>query len=102
MATHSSILAWEIAWTEEHGGAQSMGWQRVAHDLVTNNVTLCFPEGSAALEALESTCSVGDTRDEHWNPVLGRSPGEGDGNRCTPVFLPENIHGQRSLAGYSP
>ena len=32
MATHSSILAWEIPWTEEPGGLQSMGLQRVAHD----------------------------------------------------------------------
>ena len=29
MATHSSILAWKIPWTEELGGSQSMGWQRV-------------------------------------------------------------------------
>ena len=29
MATHSRILAWEIPWTEEPGGLQSMGWQRV-------------------------------------------------------------------------
>ena len=35
MATLSSILAWEIPWTEEPGGLQSMGWQRVGHDLVT-------------------------------------------------------------------
>ena len=33
MATHSSILAWRIPWTEEPGGLQSMGSQRVAHDL---------------------------------------------------------------------
>ena len=32
MATHSSILAWRIPWTEEPGGLQSMGWQRVGHD----------------------------------------------------------------------
>ena len=31
-ATHSSILAWKIPWTEEPGGLQSMGWQRVRHD----------------------------------------------------------------------
>ena len=31
-ATHSSILAWRIPWTEEPGGLQSMGWQRVRHD----------------------------------------------------------------------
>ena len=35
MATHSSILAWESSWTEEPGGLQSMGSQRVGHDLVT-------------------------------------------------------------------
>ena len=33
MATHSSILAWEIPWTEEPGGLQSMGSQRVGHNL---------------------------------------------------------------------
>ena len=31
MATHSSILAWEIPWTEEPGGLQSMGLQKVGH-----------------------------------------------------------------------
>ena len=35
MATHSSILAWEIPWTEEPGGLQSMGSQTVRCDLVT-------------------------------------------------------------------
>ena len=35
MATHSRILAWEIPWTEESGGLQSMGSQRVGHDLAT-------------------------------------------------------------------
>ena len=33
MATHSSILVWEIPWTEEPGGLQSVGSQRVGHDL---------------------------------------------------------------------
>ena len=32
MAIHSSILAWEIPWTEKPGGLQSMGSQRVGHD----------------------------------------------------------------------
>ena len=35
MATHSSILAWEIPRTEASGGLQSIGWQRVGHDLAT-------------------------------------------------------------------
>ena len=32
MATHSNILAWEIPWTEEPGGLQSMGSQTVGHN----------------------------------------------------------------------
>ena len=32
MVTHSSILAWKISWTQEPGGLQSMGLQRVGHD----------------------------------------------------------------------
>ena len=32
MATHSSILAWKIPWTEEPGGLQSKGSQKVGHD----------------------------------------------------------------------
>ena len=35
MATRSSILAWEIPWTEEPGGLQSMGSQRIRHVLVS-------------------------------------------------------------------
>ena len=39
MVTHSSILAWEIPWTEEPGGLQSMGSQWVRQDLVTKQQT---------------------------------------------------------------
>ena len=35
MATHSSIPTWKIAWTEDAGGLQSMGWQRLGHNWVT-------------------------------------------------------------------
>ena len=35
MATHSSILGWEIPWTEEPGRVQSMGSQTVGHDSAT-------------------------------------------------------------------
>ena len=38
MSTHSSILAWEISWTEEPGGLQSMGLQKVSHDLMPEHV----------------------------------------------------------------
>ena len=53
-ATHSSILAWEIPWTEEPGGLQSMDAQRVGHDLVIEHMheryyfcktkNMCLPE----------------------------------------------------------
>ena len=35
MATHSSISAWDTPWTEEPGGLQTMGLQRVGHDSAT-------------------------------------------------------------------
>ena len=49
MATHSSTLAREIPWMEEPGGLQSMGSQRVRHDLVTqqqyNRITMLYKGG---------------------------------------------------------
>ena len=40
MTTHSSILAWKLPWTEGPGGLQSMGSQRVRHDLATKQQQL--------------------------------------------------------------
>ena len=40
MATHSSMLAWKIPWTEEPRGLQFRGSQRVGHDLVTKQQLL--------------------------------------------------------------
>ena len=40
MATHSSILAWEIPWTEEAGRLQSVGLKRGRHDLATSSSPL--------------------------------------------------------------
>ena len=67
MASHSSILAWKIPWTEEPGGLQSMGSQRVRHILSTKQqhqpenhgsecVSLFYP-----LQRLTATCSPGIT-----------------------------------------
>ena len=42
MATHSSILAWRTPWTEEPGGPQSIGLQRVRHNRVTNICCVYF------------------------------------------------------------
>ena len=56
MATHSSILAWEIPQTEEPSGLQSMGSQRVKHDLATKqqqhySVELPIPSYPQSTEA---------------------------------------------------
>ena len=45
---------------------------------------------------------AGVTGDAGLIPGFGKSPGEGYGNPPSPVFLPGESHGQRSLAGYSP
>ena len=42
MVTHSSILAWRIPWTEEPDRLQSMGSQRVRHNLVTEYTQCTF------------------------------------------------------------
>ena len=50
MATHSSILAWRIPWTEEPGSLQSMGSQRVdMTEQLTLSLSFQFLEGDAAL-----------------------------------------------------
>ena len=53
MATHSSILAARIKWTEEPGGLQSMGLQRVGHDWASEKEALSFFKGNY-------TCSFHD------------------------------------------
>ena len=63
MATHSSILDWEIPWTEEAGGPQSMGSQRVRHNLVTRTTTR-----TTSLKALSPQCSnIGGLGFNTWN-----------------------------------
>ena len=41
LETHSSILAWEIPWTEEPGKVQSMGSQKIRHELAKINNNIC-------------------------------------------------------------
>ena len=67
MATSSSNLAWRIPWTEEPGGLQSMGLQRVRNEATESRD---FPGSSAGKE---STCNTGDPG---LISGLGRSPGE--------------------------
>ena len=50
MATLSNVLAWEIPWTEESGGLQSIGSQSVGHDSATEHA--CFIRSQAFLLSL--------------------------------------------------
>ena len=68
MAPHSSTLAWKLPWTEEPGGLQSMGSQRVRHDWATSLSLFAFMHWR-----------------RKWQP--------------TPVFLPGESQGRRSLVG---
>ena len=55
-----------------------------------------------ALVVKNPPASAGDVRDVGLILGSGRSPGEGNGNPPTPVFLPGRSHGERSPVGYSP
>ena len=70
MAIHSNILAWEIPWIEEPGRLQSMGSQRVRHDLGTKD----FSDGS------DGKASADNAGDPGSIPGLGRPSGEGNGS----------------------
>ena len=65
VATHSSILAWKIPWTEEPAGLQSMEWWRVKHDWATQHTQIhtVGMEGKQRVELL-------------WNGGHLASPGE--------------------------
>ena len=54
IATHSSKLAWEIPWTEEPGGLQSMGSQRVRHNLSTERTGTQLISIKAKIKSLGS------------------------------------------------
>ena len=68
MATHSSILAWKIPWTEVPGRLQFMGLQRVAHDWATSlslSTLLCLENSFSCMTLL--TCQVpGETVLSPW------------------------------------
>ena len=52
MPTHSSLLAWGIPWTEEPGGLQSTGSQRVGHDRATNTFMLLLSRSTSQVNFL--------------------------------------------------
>ena len=52
MATHSSILAWRILWTEDPGGLQSMELQRYGNDWETNSFTFHMQKNEIQIECI--------------------------------------------------
>ena len=63
MATHSRVLAWRIPWTEEPGGLQSVGLQRVGNDLVTKPPP---PVKGKRVKMRPANCLYGKWK--HWGP----------------------------------
>ena len=107
MATHSSILVWRIPWTEEPGGLQSMGLQRVRHDWAHTHTFLIVLlwglkviyyihiECILYIDKIYEFCVYTHTHTHthtHWRRE--RQP--------TPVLLLEEFHGWRRLVGCSP
>ena len=78
MATHSSILAWRIPWTEELGGLQSTGRKELdTTERLHFHFRCCFLGGTSGKEP---SCQC--RKQETWGSIsqTGRSPGEGNGN----------------------
>ena len=93
--------SWQTLWNEDSQELR-IGWDE---DLLEawfcqNRYSYPYPLPGfpGDLDGKESTCSAGDLASI---PELGRSPGGGHGNPLQYSCL-ENLHGQRSLAGYSP
>ena len=75
MATHSSILAWSIAWTEEPDGLQTMGSQRVRHNRVTNTERWAhLQSGSEAADLLETEVIWGPSEVHQEDVGSGQRP----------------------------
>ena len=79
MATHSSILAWRIPWTEEPGGLQSMGLQRVRHDWA-NSLSCYGKKMKSRGIAITSWQIDGETVETVTDFILGGSKITTDGD----------------------
>ena len=88
MATHSSVLAWSIPGTAEPGGLPSMGSHRVGHDWSDLAAAAASKFSKTKVTLLNCIHTTTFIYERKWQP--------------TPVFLPGDSHGQRSLAGYNP
>ena len=78
MATHSSVLAWRIPWTEKPGGLQSMGFSESDTTEVTLHTLIYYFPGDSVVK--NPPANTRDVRDMGSIPGLGRSLGKGNGN----------------------
>ena len=102
MATHSSILAWKIPWTEEPGGLQSIGSERVRND--SNDLACRHPFlGASQLASVvkKSARQCRKHKRHRFDPWVRKIPWK-RAWQSTPVFLPGEFHEQRNLVGYGP
>ena len=84
MATCSSVLAWKIPWTEEPGGLQSMGSQRVGLECALSHVQ---PFAAPWTVAHKAPLSKGFSRQEHWSRLPFPSPGDPPDQGMEPASL---------------
>ena len=90
MATHSSIFAWRIPWTEEPGGLQSMRSQRVRRDLVTQFIQLLSRVRLFATPwtvTCQAPLSMDFSRQKYWNGLPCPPPG----NLSDPGIKPASL-----------
>ena len=108
MATHSSILAWRIPWTEEPGGRYSP-WGLKESDMIEHNndilnITMRFTLSHNKQDFRGGSDGKASAYNEGHPgsiPGLGRSSEEGNGSPLQFSCL-EKSHGPRSVVGYSP
>ena len=95
LTTYSSILAWRIPWIEETGGLQSVESQRAGHNWAT------FTHFTLGSSGKEPSCQSRGCKRCEFDPWARKMPWR-RAWQLTPVFLPGESHGQRSLTSYGP
>ena len=103
MATHTSILAWRIPWTEEPGGLQSMGWQSQTQLSTLHNYKKEKQTLQTVGPPIAGQSTLLDCFPVHLNED-NRGPRRLDNIPTSHGSIPPSrkSHGQRSLAVYSP
>ena len=111
MATHSSILAWRILWTEEPGGLLCMGSHRVRHNW-SDLACMHALEKEMATHSNILTWRIPGTEEPGWLLSMGSHRIRHDWSdlaaaataaaSTAAAFLTRESHGQRSLVSYSP